>query len=178
VSTNFSRIVDQVAALLELHHVFVYSAGNVGILPGMPLDAETAAAIAGTLVDFLAVLATDEARSSAVAELRSHVVRKQAERRTAEGLRQLRVMNTIGWLERQFWDRREWPNEELFAAAHEEGIANGSLFDREIKSLPIRRKRITTATGHCDWIWIAKASWPEGNTRPRGHAVRRKKREG
>jgi hypothetical protein len=64
------------------------------------------------------------------------------------------------WLTARFRERREWPSDELFAAAKQEGISRNAVFEAKAKlSLPKARKD-TLPNGDSVWVWWVPPNWP------------------
>jgi hypothetical protein len=169
MSTELDEVIDQITTLLTLHQNIEAECG--GSIPADRLDAETAARIAVALADYLSLLLP---RNLSIAKLRAQVIRMSAECRRFAGVRELEVMNAVAWLKERFRDQRAWFSEELFDAARDARISACALLARDVRRLPIKRKRMVRPDGCEDWLWVAAASWPEGHRRPRTRQVRAK----
>jgi hypothetical protein len=170
MTTDPQKLSTQICALMTLHRQ-IAPGGKFSLThETQAMNAVAAAEIAGVLADVLVSLAD----SPSTRELRAQVLSLTADRRRSAGLRELHVLNTVGWLKQRFHDRREWLFNDLWSAAIHDGIDPDTLFDAEVKALPIKRKRNVNATGRANWLWVTAASWPPGHIRPRTRRARKR----
>lgn len=65
------------------------------------------------------------------------------------------------WLIEQFRERREWPSNDLFAAAKQEGLSRDAVYEAKAKlNLPKARK-VTQSNGDVVWVWWVPEDWSE-----------------
>ena len=78
----------------------------------------------------------------------------------AEPKARKRCVVAAEWLVAKFRERREWPSEDLFEAAEEEGLSRNAIFQaKDALNLPKARQDYTHAGGK-RWIWWVPPDWP------------------
>ena len=64
------------------------------------------------------------------------------------------------WLVERFREQREWPSNDLFRAAAQEGLSRDAVFEgKKVLDLPRARKEIQPNGDVC-WIWWVPPDWP------------------
>lgn len=65
------------------------------------------------------------------------------------------------WLTERFRERLEWPSNDLFRAALQEGLSRDAVFEgKKVLNLPRARKEIQPNGDIC-WIWWVPPDWPQ-----------------
>jgi putative DNA primase/helicase len=64
------------------------------------------------------------------------------------------------WLIERFGEKREWPSDELFRAAAQEGISRNAIFEAKEKLQLPRARRYVAPDGSLTYVWWVPEDWP------------------
>lgn len=64
----------------------------------------------------------------------------------------------IEWIAERFREKREWAAEDLYAACESAGFDKESLWIKDVRELPIRRRLHPRERR---WTWRAAEGWPD-----------------
>lgn len=70
-----------------------------------------------------------------------------------------RTTEARDWLVERFRERREWPSDDLFAAARQANVARNAVFEaKALLDLP-RARKVTGEAGNTCWVWWVPEDW-------------------
>lgn len=70
-----------------------------------------------------------------------------------------RAENAAAWLIERFCEKQEWPSDELFERAKEDGISRNAIFAAKTKLALPRAHKNVKQDGSTVWIWWVPSNW-------------------